>query len=153
MIKFRILNYVLILLVTLCLLSLIGMTVGLYAMYQRSETELFTLLLIGSAKLLLMAIGLSYTKQSIGMFLRHGYFNTKSANFLTIAGYALAGSALVTLIFNLTEITYVDRESASGYIAEMIHDITVLLVGLALLGVCDIVKKGINIKLENDLTI
>jgi len=87
------------------------------------------------------------------MFLRHGYFNTKSARYLTVGGYTLAASALTTLIPNMLYISDITRERASYFVIEVIYDITVLLVGLALLGVSDIVKKGINIKLENDLTI
>ncbi|WP_294820770.1 DUF2975 domain-containing protein [uncultured Flavobacterium sp.] len=155
MIKFRILNYVLVLMVALCILGLLFMTFMLYALHLRSEEdpEIITLVIIGLVKVLLLTIALSFTKQATGTFLRQGYFNAQSARFLNVAGYTMAASSLVTLVANLTEIAYVDRDSLPSYSIEVIYDSTVLLVGLALLGVADIIKKGISIKHENDLTI
>lgn len=155
MIKFKILNYVLVIMVALGILSVLFIAFMLYTLHLRSEEDLevVTIVVIGLLKVLLLTIALSFTKQSTGLFLRQGYFNTRSARFLTIAGYTMAASTLVTLILNLTEIADVDRDSLAFYAIEVIYDITVLAVGLALLGVSDIIKKGIRIKLENDLTI
>lgn len=155
MIKFRILNYILILVVALCLLGVLLLAFMLYTFYSRPEfgPDELTIAWVALIKVLLLTIAFSFTKQGIGNFLREGYFNAKSARFLTIAGYIMAISSLITLIFNFTEITYVDKDSVASYSIEIIYDIIVLLIGLALLGVTDIIKKGTAMKLENDLTI
>lgn len=97
MIKFKALYYVLALLMALCLFSIIAMVLGLFAVHNKPELnpEWTTVIIIAFFKVLLLVIALSFIKRSIGMFLHHGYFNIKSANYLTIAGYTMAGSALV----------------------------------------------------------
>jgi len=155
MLKFNILNYILILIVALCLLSLLFLAFMLYALHYQHDlgSDVLTITWIAFIKVLLLTVAFTFTKQAIGNFLQQGYFNTKSAQFLTIAGYTMVASSLITLILNLTEITYVDRDSLASYSIEVIYDTTVLLMGFALLGVSDIIKKGTAIKLENDLTI
>ncbi len=155
MIKFRILNYVVLLIGSACILFSFILAIVLYDQYFNRDLSSKVLLpqLLLLINVLLLAIGLSFIKQACGMFLRHGYFNTKSAWYLTIGGYILAASALSSLVPNLMHTADVTKERASNFAIEVIYDVTVLLVGFALLAVADIVKKGAALKLENDLTI
>lgn len=154
MIKFRILNYILILFVGFCLLACV---INAYLIYELRESisrdipiAKFVFAII---KGLVFSISLIFIKQACRMFLKHSYFNSKSVYYLTIGGFILILSALMGLGYYIFIISSLTKEQMKHTPAGIINDVTILVIGFALIAIADIIKKGINIKLENDLTI
>lgn len=103
---------------------------------------------------LILTIGFYFIQQSCVMFIQRGYFNSKSALYLTRGGYVMAATAVLSFILLLIKLEIpVETKAVANIITNVGYNTMLLIVGFALIAVSDIIKKGENIKLENDLTI
>lgn len=106
--------------------------------------------------MMLFATSLYLIYKSFIVFMDKGYFNAKSALYLTSGGYILIAIAFFGLLFTIIDFdmdAFAERESKSHYISVICEKITLFIVGFAIIAVSDIIKKGNKIKQENDLTI
>lgn len=152
MIKFKILRWALKLFITLCLLIFAGNSYAVYSLQSenlKTPSELLHFY-IADAMIALLIIGLYLIHQSFTSFMRRSYFNSKSAIYMSSGGYVLAAIGLAGLVIDLTGLNSLPD---SGLIMTIIANCMLLLIGFGLTAVSDIIKKGENIKRENDLTI
>lgn len=106
--------------------------------------------------MMLFATGLYIIYKSCVMFINRGYFNAKSALYLKRGAYILILKAVLSIVWisiHINTNTFDDKESQSELVLGISREITFLIIGFAIITVSDIVKKGENIKRENDLTI
>lgn len=156
MTKFKIISWILLLLI---LANFAGIAMDAYMIYRsgydpsipRFPVRPFY---IGIAGMFVSSAGLYCLLRSCTVFLRRGYFNSKSATYLKRGSYILAAKALAWLVIGITNLDFSqDRQDLFHSFESISHNIFWIVISLALLGVADIIKKGENIKRENDLTI
>lgn len=152
MIKFKILRWALRLFLLICL---IGIASNSYLTYMfrsenlKSQSELQHFY-ISSAMIVLLSTGLYLVHQSFTSFIKRSFFNRKSAVYLSSGGYILAATGLIGFVMDIIRWNAL---SESSLITNIAANTMLLLIGFGLTAVSDIIKKGENIKRENDLTI
>lgn len=161
MTKFKILSWVLIPVIVINIAASVLMA---YSIYNYSGTitingthqDVVLRLSAAIVMMMLFAAGLYFIYKSCIMFMNRGYFNTKSALYLKRGAYILIFKALLGLIWISAHVEtsiLADKESQFDFISGMSKDITLLIIGFAIIAVSDIIKKGNKLKQENDLTI
>lgn len=83
--------------------------------------------------------------------LKSGYFNMKTSKSFRVGGLLLCFVAVLDIIRAVLDMTAINR---LGYLANAITiDVLLFLMGFGILTISQIIKKGIVLKQENDLTI
>jgi len=157
MTKFKILSWILKLFILFHILAFVMSAYTIYLLSGVTEVDvkkvIFSTLLYMPLGVL-FAIGLYYIHQSCIMFLKRGYFNLKSSLYLKRGGYILGASALLSIcssVINHGNLT--DLKAIQNFSENITYNILWLVVSFALIATTDILKKGVNLKRENDLTI
>ncbi len=161
MTKFKILSWFLL---SLIMLSLAGIGITAYLIYDflydisihATPPNLISKFSRNIVLTLIFTTGLYFIYKSCTMFISKGYFNIKSAIYLKRGGYILTTKALLGLIWtavNLDQYDLAKKESQFSLYSGVSANITLLIIGFAIVAVSDIIQKGANIKQENDLTI
>ncbi len=101
----------------------------------------------------LFLVAMIYLQLSVNLFIKQGFFNTKSSGYLKLGAIFLA-------LFGLTDITIATINNAFkanydllDYLNNNSSHIVTLIVTIGIFIVADIIKSGVTIKQENDLTI
>lgn len=159
MTKFKIISWILKISICLYILSGIAATYTLYIFLYKISIPVAPPNIIFHTAVyipltILFATGLYFIHQSCIMFVKRSYFNLKSATYLKRGSYILAASAAAWLVIGIASLDLSeDRKELFHSFESISHNIFWIVISLALLGVADIIKKGENIKRENDLTI
>lgn len=156
--KFKILSWILKLFICIYILGSLANGYAIHILYDNSIPSVSPNVIFHFASSILLAliltIGFYFIQQSCAMFIQRGYFNSKSALYLTRGGYIIAATAILSFILLLTKLEIpVETKSIANIITNVGYNTMLLIVGFALVAVSDIIKKGESIKLENDLTI
>ena len=157
MTKFKIIRWILKFFISLFLLLIAANTSAIYTiLYDSSVPKATVTLLCTSIPITLMfVIGLYYIHQSCTMFIRRGYFNTKSAQYLSTGGYIMMIKAIISLI--LIAVFFDAKKDTIELIRNLESNVSfntiLIIIGLSLVAISDIIKQGEIIKTENDLTV
>ena len=157
MTKFKIIKWILKFFIALFLFLIAVNISALYTiLYDSSVPKATVTLLCTSIPITLMfVIGLYYIHQSCTMFIRRGYFNTKSAQYLSTGGYIMMFKAIISLI--LVAVFLDPKKDTIELIRNLESNISfniiLIIIGLSLVAISDIIKQGEIIKTENDLTV
>lgn len=161
MIKFKILRWVLLLLIATNLVN-VGYTISMLydSAYSpaipRFSREITIFLYIMILRTLVTTTGLYFLQRSCAKFIREGYFNTKSRRSMTIGGWIITGEAAITLIriaFSYKPLQLEEAQRTFSFYNGISFSILMLIMGFSIVAAADILKKGERIKNENDLTI
>jgi len=155
MTKFKILQWALKLFICL---YLTGIVCTIYFIYTTSFNPMVPSIYIyhfyaSIASMLLSASGLYFLQKSCSMFIERSYFNSKSELYLKRGGIILMASAILGFVLDFTPKESASKENLSNVASKIGYNTTLLIMGFAIIAVADIIKKGVNLKRENDLTI
>lgn len=156
MTKFKILSFALCLIVCLYITAIICLAYFISTTsFNPNIPQAQTVYLCTAASYtLLFGTGLFFLQRSCSMFVKRTYFNSKSGRYLKISGYIFMASALFGFALAFTKLEWAPKKDIfSDFTSELGYNLTLLFVGFGLTAVADIIKKGENIKRENDLTI
>ena len=163
--KIKILNWILKGLILITALG-IAFTLYLYSAIQHSHSADYSKLIpvyyryIVVVKGILFLSSMIYLQGSVSSFIKHNFFNPKSVKYLKYSGvlllvYSLAGIAF-TIIFVLANKSlkngFPDMDSLNFLFKSNSH-IATLIIAIGIFIVADIIKSGVTIKQENELTI
>ena len=149
MLKIKLLNALLIVLITTTLLLAITMViVFISSPYLQKELSGSIYSCVGL--LILFFFALLFIKQSLTYFIKHNYFNDKSVLYLQWGGYTLLLFAVLVAINDFTQGEPIETKDL---FIDVLLLVTFLTISIGILAVADIVKNGTQIKQENDLTI
>lgn len=95
---------------------------------------------------LLIAIGL-------WKIIRKGFYGKKAAKLFSISGWCLVASGVLQLLLDSYSAYGVEASQSDKYVISFLLSFFLILFGLVLLSVVAILKEGIQLKQENDLTI
>jgi hypothetical protein len=93
--------------------------------------------------------GIVYIQKGLQAFIREGFFNFKSSKRFKIGGYLLSITSVFSIIVSLLNM----KKSIKGEFSNIIMDLLLLAIGIGLLALSDVIKKGNIIETENNLTI
>ena len=164
--KIKILNWIL---KGLILITTLGIALNIYLYYSSLQHDRFFNSLkinafyyhyISPLQSILFLSSIICLKISIGSFIKHNFFNSKSVKYLKHSGvlllvYSLAGIAF-TVIFVLANKSLKDGfpdMDSMAYLFKSNSHIATLIIAIGIFIVADIVKSGVTIKQENELTI
>jgi len=157
MTKFKIISWALKILISCQLVSIVVTMCIIYQIhdYAYNPPDFIEKISINLLLTCVYTVGLYFTHQSCILFLRRGYFNTKSALYLTRGGYIIMAKALLSLVIISI---YIDLHKepmalAKHLVSSSTFDIMLFIIGFSLVALSDIIKKGEIIKTENDLTL
>lgn len=153
--KIKILNWILKGLILITTLGIV-FTLYLYSVIQHSQSVDYSKLTpvyyryTVVVKGILFLSSMIYLQGSVNSFIKHNFFNPKSVKYLKYSGILL-------LVYSLTGIAFAIIKSEWSTILEHLNNnidhITTLIVSIGIFIVADIVKSGVTIKQENELTI
>lgn len=138
---------------------LTGIVCLLYFIYTTSLNPAFPsiyLLYFGNwvFSSMLFIAALYFMEKSCSLFVKRTYFNTKSKLYLKRSGIILMTLGVWGLITSFAIPETITTESLfKNFSSNIGSNITLFIIGLALLAIADIIKKGEKLKQENDLTI
>lgn len=157
MTKFKILSWILKVFISFYILTIVSIIFATFVMQSAIEPVPRNIILSMYEPLplfLIFAIGLYYIHQSCIMFLKRGYFNLKSVIYLKRGDYILGASALLGLCNSFIYHKPLNEKKAIlDFIEKLSYNLLWLVIAFALIAIADIIKKGVNLKRENDLTI
>jgi hypothetical protein len=93
--------------------------------------------------------GIVYIQKGLQAFIREGFFNFKSSKRFKIGGYLLSITSIFSIIVSLLNM----KKSIKGEFSSIIMELLLLAIGIGLLALSDVIKKGNIIETENNLTI
>ncbi len=99
---------------------------------------------------ILTFIGLLFIKNGLGVIIKEGFFNLKSATKFKTGGKLFLISGCLSLIFSIV-LTYSSQELI--LFGVMGQDFLLLVIGFSLYIIADILQNGNQLKQENELTI
>lgn len=100
---------------------------------------------------ILIFIALLYLLRGLYKIIKESYFNSKSYTYFLMSGYFLFGACItgvITLSLNATLMKYPESQ-----IAVMLPELLIGIIGFGLITISSILKEGVFLKQENDLTI
>lgn len=153
--KIKILNWSLILFVSLGIISILanfGMLLFnnnyFEKIYSKSEMGMTSFYLINALTFMLL-YGLYQVQQSFSSFIKNSFFNSKSAKLLKKGGFILILNGVLSGINNLFPVNESKEISITNYMMYAM----IVLIGIGLIAVADIIDKGKIIEQENLLII
>ncbi|TRW22861.1 DUF2975 domain-containing protein [Flavobacterium zepuense] len=149
MLKIKLLNALLIVLIAITLLFTITMVV-IYISSPTMRATFSDSIYTHIALCIIFFYALLFIKQSLTYFIKHNYFNDKSTLYLQWGGYTLLIFTVMAAVENFLQIESIETEDL---FIDAIFLITFFSISIGILAVADIVKNGTQIKQENDLTI
>ena len=99
---------------------------------------------------ILLFLGLIFTQISLFFVIKKGYFNYKSTMLFKRGGILILISGLLNLILGIA-LFWSNKEDV--YINNILRAFPIVLIGFGLIIISDFLKKGNQLKSENDLTI
>lgn len=164
--KIKILNWIL---KGLILITTLGIALNIYLYYSSLQhhrfinslkLDIFYFLYAPALKGILFLSSIICLQISIGSFIKHNFFNPKSVKHLKYSGillliYSLAGIGLniiFVIINNSFKNGFPDMDSLNFLFKSNSH-IATLIIAIGIFVVGDIIKSGVTIKQENELTI
>ncbi|WP_417357712.1 DUF2975 domain-containing protein [Flavobacterium sp.] len=153
--KIKILNWILKGVIFLTALG-IAFTLYLYFAIQNSQFVDYSKLIPVYSRYMVVVKGILFLSSmiclqaSVNYFIKYNFFNSKSVKHLKYSGILL-------LIYSLTGIVFIIIKSERSTILEHLNNnidyITTLIIAIGIFVVGDIIKSGVTIKQENELTI
>ena len=105
---------------------------------------------VGLTFSILTFIGLLFIKNGLGVIIKEGFFNLKSATKFKTAGKLLLLSGFLSLMFSII-LFYSSRDiTLLGVIGQ---DFFLIVIGFSLYIIADVLQNGNLLKQENELTI
>ena len=100
---------------------------------------------------LITFLGLLYVVLALILMIKNSYFNKKSKKYLKIGGIILLFDGLFSLCFTIFVLG--SMETIDILITSVMLDALLFISGYSIYTIADILKAGLKIKTENDLTI
>lgn len=150
MTKFKIISWILKIFITFCLIYL---AIDLSAIYfilsgEVSKTFNGTPPIISAIMTMILTIGLCFVYQSVSLFTKMGFFNLKSATYISVGGYIIALTAIISFILEINA-----QITMNSLIMNIFLNLLLFMIGFGLIAVSEVIRKGESIQRENDLTI
>jgi hypothetical protein len=153
--KIKILNWSLIIFITLAIIGLVANFAQMLFNRQTFEavcsktglgsSYFYTMNALTS----LLLFGLYQVQQSFSSFIKNSFFNSRSAKLLQKGGFLLILNGLLSGINNLFSL----NKAPEMLIANYMMYTMIILIGIGMMAVSDIISKGEIIEQENLLTI
>ncbi len=151
-------------LMVLIIAASIAMTI--YTIYQTEESffqELAELdgsgiyylihtLVVGSAQFIYLAI-IYYFRKGIKGMVEHNFFHMDVSKYLNVAGKLLALVSVVSIFFKFILPLFVGSFSLSMETSLLESEVFIVIIGLFLMLMSRVIKVGLTLKSENELTI
>ena len=105
---------------------------------------------------LLFIIGMIFIERGLFHSIKKGYFNIKSVNKFKIGGLFILISGFITLAQNVYLLLFhhpLSQEFKNLFLQGVFESIITLIIGISLIVISDFIKRGSQLKKENELTI